>query len=170
MVLFATFIGGTAHFFGPILGAILVTYLQLGLSRRHHRYGSSISALIFIGVVMFAPGGIAGLLMMHRPLLRAGSLGDVLPSYLLSLRADAGDWRAASCSRSKRSRVTPQSEGEGNVIDLFGIPSTRPRPSTWAIAAVSDRRRLRGRPHHLGRVGRAWDRATTAARDRGCLA
>ena len=29
--------------------------------------------LIFIAVVMFAPGGIAGLVMMHRPLLSAGN-------------------------------------------------------------------------------------------------
>ncbi len=40
---------------------------------------------MFIGVVMFAPGGIAGLLMMHRPLLKAGTLGKVMPSYLVAL-------------------------------------------------------------------------------------
>src|ERR1700689_4475557 len=57
MVLFATFIGGTAYFFGPILGAILVTYLQLGLTNLTTVW-QLYFGIIFIGIVMFAPGGI----------------------------------------------------------------------------------------------------------------
>jgi hypothetical protein len=38
-----------------------------------------------IAVVLFAPGGITGLLMMHRPLLKAGTLVQILPSYLIAL-------------------------------------------------------------------------------------
>jgi branched-chain amino acid transport system permease protein len=41
--------------------------------------------LFFIAVVMFAPGGISGLLMMHRPLVRAGTLVKVLRAYLVAL-------------------------------------------------------------------------------------
>jgi branched-chain amino acid transport system permease protein len=41
--------------------------------------------LLFIAMVMFAPFGIAGLVMMHRPLWRAGTLLRVLPAYLLAL-------------------------------------------------------------------------------------
>ena len=83
MVLFATFIGGASYFFGPILGAILVTYLQLGLTSVTSVW-QLYFGIIFIGIVMFAPGGIAGLLMMHRPLIRARTLGMVIPSYLVA--------------------------------------------------------------------------------------
>src|ERR1700742_494508 len=83
LVLFAAFIGGTAYFFGPILGAILVTYLQLGLTNVTSVW-QLYFGIIFIGIVMFAPGGIAGLVMMHRPLVRAGSLASVIPSYLVA--------------------------------------------------------------------------------------
>src|SRR5215510_12710256 len=76
LVLFATFIGGASYFFGPILGAILVTYLQLGLTSVTSVW-QLYFGIIFIGIVMFAPGGIAGLLMMHRPLIRAGTIGRV---------------------------------------------------------------------------------------------
>jgi branched-chain amino acid transport system permease protein len=41
--------------------------------------------LFFIAVVMFAPGGITGLLMKHRPLVRAGTLFTVLRAYLVAL-------------------------------------------------------------------------------------
>ncbi|MHC2692038.1 ABC-type branched-subunit amino acid transport system permease subunit [Bradyrhizobium liaoningense] len=84
LVLFATFIGGTAYFFGPILGAILVTYLQLGLTSVTSVW-QLYFGIIFIGIVMFSPGGIAGLVMMHRPLLRAGTLWTVIPSYIVAI-------------------------------------------------------------------------------------
>src|SRR5580704_17041312 len=84
LVLFAAFMGGTAYFFGPILGAILVTYLQLGLTNVTTVW-QLYFGIIFIGIVMFAPGGIAGLVMMHRPLLRGGTLMTGIPSYLIAL-------------------------------------------------------------------------------------
>src|SRR6202034_316764 len=82
-VLFSTYIGGVGFFIGPIVGAIFVTLLSLGLSDLTQVW-QLYFGVIFI-VVMFAPGGITGLLMMHRPLLKAGTLGRVLPSYLLAL-------------------------------------------------------------------------------------
>ena len=69
--------------FGPILGAILVTYLQLGLTNVTSVW-QLYFGIIFIAIVMFAPGGIAGILMKHRPLIRAGTLGTVIPSYLVA--------------------------------------------------------------------------------------
>ena len=106
IVLFATFIGGAAYFFGPILGAILVTYLQLGLTNLTTVW-QLYFGIIFIGIVMFAPGGIAGLLMMHRPLIRAGTLGVVIPSYLARPGADAGAGLRCHPRRSRRLRATP---------------------------------------------------------------
>src|SRR5439155_17886337 len=83
-VLFATYIGGVGFFIGPIVGAIFVTFLSLGLSDLTPVW-QLYFGLIFIAVVVFAPGGITGLLMMHRPLLRAGTLTKVLPSYAIAL-------------------------------------------------------------------------------------
>src|SRR6266567_5105170 len=71
-VLFATYIGGVGFFIGPIVGAIFVTLLSLGLSDLTQVW-QLYFGVIFIAVVMFAPGGITGLLMMHRPLLKARS-------------------------------------------------------------------------------------------------
>ena len=68
-VLFATYIGGIGFFIGPIVGAIFVTFLSLGLSDLTQVW-QLYFGLFFIAVVMFAPGGITGLLMKHRPLLR----------------------------------------------------------------------------------------------------
>ncbi len=59
-VLFATYIGGIGFFIGPIVGAIFVTLLSLGLSDLTQVW-QLYFGLIFIAVVMFAPGGITGL-------------------------------------------------------------------------------------------------------------
>src|SRR6478735_5857067 len=83
-VLYATYIGGIGFFIGPIIGAIFVTVLSLSLSDLTPVW-QLYFGLIFIAVVVFAPGGITGLLMMHRPLLKAGTLPRILPSYLIAL-------------------------------------------------------------------------------------
>ena len=86
VVLLAAYIGGIGHFVGPVLGAILVTYLQIMLSDVTEIW-QLYFGLMFIAVVMFAPGGLAGLLMMHAPLLRARVLHRLAGPYLLLLAA-----------------------------------------------------------------------------------
>src|ERR1700754_919888 len=133
-VLFSTFIGGTAYFFGPMLGAILVTYLQLGLTSVTSVW-QLYFGIIFIGIVMFAPGGIAGLLMMHRPLIRARSLGMVIPSYLVAAIPTLALAVGVTLAIETVARYT-ESQGEGNVINLLGLPLDATKPTTWLIAIV----------------------------------
>jgi branched-chain amino acid transport system permease protein len=168
LVLFAAFIGGTAYFFGPILGAILVTYLQLGLTNVTTVW-QLYFGIIFIGIVMFAPGGMAGLLMMHRPLVRAGSLGMVIPSYLVAAIPTLALALGAILSIETVARYTA-SEGEGNIINLLGIPFNATAPVTWIIAAALVVGGFLIARITWRRVAEAWDRAATIARDRGYLA
>ncbi|MGB9173571.1 MAG: branched-chain amino acid ABC transporter permease, partial [Bradyrhizobium sp.] len=157
-----------AYFFGPILGAILVTYLQLGLTDVTTVW-QLYFGLIFIGIVMFAPGGIAGLLMMHRPLIRAGSLAMVIPSYLVTALPTLALALGVILSIETIARYT-QSEGEGNVINLVGIPFNATAPTTWLAAAVLVIGGFAIARLTWRRVAEAWDRAATVARDRGYLA
>jgi branched-chain amino acid transport system permease protein len=168
LVLFAAFIGGTTYFFGPILGAILVTYLQLGLANVTTVW-QLYFGIIFIGIVMFAPGGMAGLLMMHRPLVRAKSLAMVIPSYLVAAIPTLLFALGVILTIETVARYT-DSQGEGNIINLLGVSLDATSPTTWIIAAVLliggfVVARLTWR-----RITEAWDRAATVARDRGYLA
>jgi branched-chain amino acid transport system permease protein len=164
LVLFSTFIGGTAFFFGPILGAILVTYLQLGLTNLTTAW-QLYFGIIFIGIVMYAPGGIAGLLMMHRTLIRAGTLWMVIPSYLIAIVPTI----ALACGVILTIETVARFSG-GDAINLFGIAFNPTSPVTWIAAAIlvvggGFVARLSWR-----RIAEAWDRAATMARDRGYLA
>jgi branched-chain amino acid transport system permease protein len=83
-VLFATFVGGVGQFFGPIIGAVVVTFLQIVLSSFTKAW-ILYFGLIFLAMVLYAPGGIASLIVLHKPLWKADLLGRMLPSYLLAV-------------------------------------------------------------------------------------
>jgi len=59
-VLLMTFIGGTGHFAGPLVGASFYIYVQDFLSEYTDRW-PFFMGLIFIVMVMFAPGGVSGI-------------------------------------------------------------------------------------------------------------
>ena len=108
VVLLAAYIGGIGHFIGPVLGAILVTYLQIMLSDVTEIW-QLYFGLMFIAVVMFAPGGLAGLLMMHAPSAaraRAAPAGRPISSAARR----SSDRRGG---RYPRNRTWPPSHGEG---------------------------------------------------------
>jgi branched-chain amino acid transport system permease protein len=60
-VLLMTFIGGTGHFLGPILGAGVFTYLQNFLSELTDSW-PLIMGVLFILMVLFTPGGLVGII------------------------------------------------------------------------------------------------------------
>jgi branched-chain amino acid transport system permease protein len=69
-VLFATFIGGVGFFVGPIVGGIIFIYCVVSLSL-YTKAWLLYLGLFFVGMVLYAPGGIASLVAMHVPVLRA---------------------------------------------------------------------------------------------------
>ncbi|HMM92730.1 MAG TPA: branched-chain amino acid ABC transporter permease, partial [Bradyrhizobium sp.] len=123
--------------------------------------------IIFIGIVMLSPGGIAGLLMMHRPLVRAGTLSTVIPSYLVAVVPTV----ALACGVILAiESIARTHAGQGNPINLFGIAFNPASPVTWATAAVLIVGGFFVARLTWRRIADAWDRAATVARDRGYLA
>lgn len=68
-VLFMAYIGGIGHFGGPIIGAILITFLQGTLTTVTEAWVLYLG-ILFVAVIMFFPGGLAGLILMHQPIWR----------------------------------------------------------------------------------------------------
>jgi len=78
--LLATYIGGAGGFFGPILGTFVVVLLQSGVSLISNAWLLYVGVL-FIVMVMFAPGGIMGIIARHEPIVRIGRLGELAVPY-----------------------------------------------------------------------------------------
>jgi branched-chain amino acid transport system permease protein len=82
-VLLMTYIGGIGSFAGPILGAIVFTFLQSMLSDYTGMWLLYIG-ILFLATVLFAPMGLAGVLMLHAPAWRARRVGRLAGPYLLA--------------------------------------------------------------------------------------
>ncbi|MBI3533615.1 MAG: branched-chain amino acid ABC transporter permease [Burkholderiales bacterium] len=76
-----TFLGGATFFFGPILGGILMVIAFVLLSEFTKAWLLYLG-LIFLFMVMYAPGGIASLIMMNLRVASFGLLRRVWVSYL----------------------------------------------------------------------------------------
>ncbi|WP_119964811.1 branched-chain amino acid ABC transporter permease [Simplicispira lacusdiani] len=76
-----TFLGGATFFFGPIIGAVLLVFASVLLSELSKAWLLYLG-LVFLFMVMFAPGGVASLIMMNLRLAKFGKLRGLWPSYL----------------------------------------------------------------------------------------
>jgi branched-chain amino acid transport system permease protein len=164
-VLFATYIGGIGFFIGPIVGAIFVTFLSLGLSDLTQVW-QLYFGLIFIAVVLFAPGGITGLFMMHRPLLKAGTLLRVLPSYLVALVPTLAMLAGLVLAVETIVHYTVN-PGDDSHIKAFGVGFDAASPSVWAMSLVLLIGGFLVARRTWVWVGHAWNDATSLAREKG---
>ena len=81
MYLLFTFLGGALFFFGPIIGAVLMvlaTVLLHELTKAWMLY----LGVIFLIMVMYAPGGISSLIMMNLRVAAYGFLRKLWVAYL----------------------------------------------------------------------------------------
>ena len=84
VILLVTFLGGVGFFFGPIIGAIVFTLVQTVLSLQTELWAFYAGSL-FLATVMFFPGGLAGLLMMHVPVFKLGKAKLLIEPYFKTL-------------------------------------------------------------------------------------
>jgi branched-chain amino acid transport system permease protein len=164
-VLFATYIGGVGFFVGPIVGAIFVTLLSLGLSDLTQVW-QLYFGLIFIAVVLFAPGGLTGLVMMHRPLVRAATLPKVIPSYLVALLPTLAMIAGLVLSIETIVHYTVN-PGDDPHIRAFGVGFDAASRSIWALATVLLIGGFLVARKTWQWVAHAWDDAASIAREKG---
>jgi branched-chain amino acid transport system permease protein len=85
-VLLATFIGGIPFFFGPVVGSVIFILFVAALS------GITQAWLLYLGLffcimVLYAPGGVASLFLMHIPVVRARRFGRLAGPYAAAAAA-----------------------------------------------------------------------------------
>ena len=83
LILLFTFIGGVGFFFGPILGAIVGVFLTVILSNYTNAWQLYLG-VFFVLIVMFAPGGIAGVIMQIVRLQKYGQFTRLLPQLAMA--------------------------------------------------------------------------------------
>ena len=77
-----TFLGGATFFFGPIIGAVLMVLAFVLLSEFTKAWLLYLG-LVFLFMVMYAPGGVASLIMMNVRVAMFGHLRKLWVNYLM---------------------------------------------------------------------------------------
>jgi branched-chain amino acid transport system permease protein len=131
-VLLAAFIGGVGFFFGPIIGACVFVYFVVALSD-HTKAWQLYLGLFFILTVMFAPGGIASLIMMQLPVIARKRFGELVPHYARTGAAGLLVLAALILTVEMTYKVSVDS-ANGTAMSLFGIEFDAADALPWAIA------------------------------------
>jgi branched-chain amino acid transport system permease protein len=130
-VLLMTYIGGVGHFFGPVIGAAVITWLQVSLSDYTSAWQLYLG-LLFILMVLFAPGGLSGLAVAHAPLVRARTLHKVLAAYGVALPPALVTAFGGTLLLELAYRTATQPELGGKVT-VFWMRLDAYQPWPWAL-------------------------------------
>jgi branched-chain amino acid transport system permease protein len=135
LVLLMTYVGGIGYFCGPIIGAVIITFLQVMLSDVTEAW-QLYFGLLFMGVVLYSPGGLAGWAMLHAQALRRGEAWRLAPSYALVAPAIAAGLVGAIAMIEMAIRFFQQEPGDGAVLRFAGLNLDANAPASW-IAALA---------------------------------
>jgi branched-chain amino acid transport system permease protein len=129
-----TFLGGATFFFGPIIGAVLMVLAFVLLSEFTKAWLLYLG-LLFLFMVMYAPGGIASLIMMNLRLALHVKLARLASSYigllLTGLMALLG--AAALIEMVYHLQL---SSASGSVVPFLGLSLDTAAPLSWLGAVL----------------------------------
>lgn len=129
-----TFLGGATFFFGPIIGAILMVLAFVVLSEFTKAWLLYLG-LIFLLMVMYAPGGIASLIMMNLRVASFGKLKGLLKHYLaLTFTGLVGLAGAGALLEMVYHRKL--NAAMGSELHFFGATLDASSLNTWLAAGL----------------------------------
>lgn len=133
-ILLFTFIGGIGFFFGPIIGAIVGVFLTVMLSDFTKAWQIYLGAF-FIIIVMYAPGGIASLIMLNLRVVKYGKYKRVWPALWKCCVMAAVALAGAVMVVEMLYQLTLESVN-GTTMKLFGFMVDAAAPAGWVVAAL----------------------------------
>jgi branched-chain amino acid transport system permease protein len=154
-VLLFTFIGGIGCFFGPMLGAIVGVFLTVMLSEFTKAWQLYLG-LFFILIVMYAPGGLASLIMMNVRVAVHGYFRRILPIGLSLLLACAIGLLGLVILIELLYHRTLES-AMGMEMNLFGQVVDTAEPSAWVTGAALSLAGIAGFLLFRSRFMAVWD-------------
>ena len=166
LVLFMVYIGGAGIFAGPVIGAVLLYFLQSTLTDVTEAWVLYLGVL-FVAVIMFFPGGLAGLIAMHRPIWIAGArlLAPLALPYALFVAALVtcvlGFIGLIEMLYFRSSRLSTETEliVFGFEVDPFGVPA-------WIVFIAIAGAGIAAVRKSFPGAASAWNTAIAAARER----
>jgi branched-chain amino acid transport system permease protein len=127
-----TFLGGATFFFGPIIGAVLMVVAFVLLSEFTKAWLLYLG-LVFMLMVMYAPGGIASLIMMNLRVARFGKLRGLLGWYAMLALTGALMFFGVAAMIEMVYHLQ-LNEALGPVLRFLGVELNAKAMSSWLVA------------------------------------
>ncbi|MEO8057218.1 MAG: branched-chain amino acid ABC transporter permease [Burkholderiales bacterium] len=129
-----TFLGGATFFFGPIIGAVLMVVAFVLLSEYTQAWLLYLG-LVFMLMVMYAPGGIASLIMMNLRVYMFGKLKGLLGWYALLALTGIGTFCGVAAMIEMVYHLQ-LNEARGPVMHFMGVELNAKSLSSWLGASA----------------------------------
>jgi branched-chain amino acid transport system permease protein len=129
-----TFLGGSTYFFGPIIGAVLMV-LAFVLFSEFTKAWLLYLGLIFLFMVMYAPGGIASLIMTNVRVAKFGKLKQLLGGYL-ALALAFLIAMAGAAALVEMIYHLQLNASQGSELNMLGVTLNVMGPSSWLGAGA----------------------------------
>lgn len=129
-----TFLGGALFFFGPIIGALL-SVLALVLLSEVTKAWLIYLGLVFMVMVMFAPGGFSSLVMMNLRVAAFGKFKRLAWSYV-GLFLTAAVWLAGAAALVELIYHLQLEANSGNEVRFLGFSLSIDGPNSWMASAA----------------------------------
>jgi branched-chain amino acid transport system permease protein len=129
-----TFVGGAGFFIGPIIGAVLMVLALVLLSELTQAWLLYLG-LVFLFMVMYAPGGLASLIMMNLRMAAFGKLGRMTGSYV-GVALAAVVLFAGSGALIEMVYHLQLNAALGSQTRFLGVPLDTASTGSWAGAAA----------------------------------
>ena len=129
-----TFLGGATFFFGPIIGAVLMVLAFVLLSEFTKAWLLYLG-LIFLFMVMFAPGGFASLIMMNVRVAAFGKLKPLWGHYAALLVTGLIAFVGAAAMIEMLYHLQLDA-ALGSQLRFMGMNLNAAAPVTWIAAAA----------------------------------
>jgi branched-chain amino acid transport system permease protein len=133
-VLLATFIGGAMFFFGPVLGSVIFIFFAIALSE-YTKAWQFYLGIFFVMMVMYAPGGVASLILMNLRVAKYQLFNRLWKPYGWVLAASAVLLVGVIMVVEMSYHLT-LNFASGTELKLFGFQVDAASLGVWAIAAA----------------------------------
>jgi branched-chain amino acid transport system permease protein len=132
-VLLAAFIGGATFFFGPILGSAVFVLFAVALSEATQAWQLYLG-VFFVLLVMYAPGGLASLILMNLRVMKFRKFGRLRDPYFGVLVA-AAVLAAGLVMLVELTYHLTLDYATGPQVRVFGLPLDTGRTESWVLIA-----------------------------------
>jgi len=162
-VLLFTFIGGVGFFFGPMIGAIIGVFLSVMLSDFTKAWQLYLG-VFFIVMVMYAPFGVAGIIMLNLRVAKYGKFRRIWPQLCAVSAAALVALVGLIMVVEMLYHLTLES-ANGTEMKLFGFMVDTAAATPWGVALAILAIGAAGFWHARKSFKHAWGEVNTEIED-----